>query len=176
MRRGGCRPGSPGQRDSVGLLHDVEVMVQSRWQPSGKPPTATAQRASRAAYATRVRRPSATTADESAGDLRSLATLPIRIRRDFTPSLCRGRETGIAYIEMVSPDDVARFMWLEAEPSRDTARDDGIHLRAIRTRIREGGRVSCPTARLLGATGIMGADDTGELYRQFLNEPPPLGP
>ena len=106
----------------MGVLHDVEVMVQSRWQRSDQPPGA-------AATERRVRprdaRAAAFSYDgrESAGDLRNLVTLPMTDSPRLHTVTLPGRGDELAYVEMVCPDDVARFMWQESIESRLPVRE-----------------------------------------------------
>ena len=136
---------------SVGLLRDVEVMVQSQWwRPAGEP--AYRQMAS---LGDAARRPSAALSydgRETARDLTRLTTLrlagrrrPDRLRRH------RAARPASTYVEMVQPNDVARQIRLEsAEPKSPLPGYAGPAVRALRARLRERGRLSRPAARLAG--------------------------
>jgi hypothetical protein len=159
---------------SVGLLHDVEVIVQSRWQRSDMPAMAVTERRVLA----RDARAAVLSYDgrETAGDLRSLATLPMMDSPRFHTVPSRGQEDELSYVEMVSPDDVARFMWLASIESRSPAAETLAFTYGLFGHDFEKGVVFRARLRGCWVNAMMRTRDPGELYRQFLAEPPPLGP
>ena len=113
---------------------------------------------------------------ESPGDLCSLVTLAATNSprpHIFTPS---GTEDGLAYIEMVHPNDVARQIQLE--PAYPTL--PYLDLLAFQYGLFghdfEKGVVFRARLRGYWASSKTAFHDVSSLYEQFLNEPPPLGP
>jgi hypothetical protein len=160
---------------SVGLLRDVEVMVQSRWERAGARDPSTAM----SRWITPRDARSATLSydgREAAADLRRLTTLPIREGSRtgiFTPP---GVAQSAYYIEMVQPNDVARQ--IRVEPSEPELSDlKSLILRyALFGHDIEKGVVFRARMRACWVTSDKYARGAQSLYQEFLNEPPPLGP
>jgi hypothetical protein len=100
---------------SVNLLHDVEVMVQSRWERSDGAAATTERR-----VLPRDARAAAFSYDgrEPAGDLRSLVTLALSDSPRFHAVSPPGLADGLSYLEMVAPNDVARLVMTLSSESR----------------------------------------------------------
>jgi hypothetical protein len=158
---------------SVGLLHDIEVMVESRWERS----------AARAAETRRLvlprdARAAALSYDgrEPAGDLRSLVTLALSDSPRFHAVSPPGPADRLSYLEMVAPNDVARLVHtrlnLGQSPSAETI---GLTYGLFGHEFEKG---VVFRARLRGCwvRSETTPEEANELYRQFLDEPPPLGP
>ena len=160
---------------SVGLLHDVEVIVQSRWQRADMPATvAPTERR----VLPRDARSAAFSYDgrESAADLRRLVTLAMTDSPRIHSVSLPGAGDELAYVEMVSADDVARLMRLESIESRLPAPETMAFSYGLFGHDFEKGVVF--RARLRGCW--IGAETSPDalngMYRQLLDEPLPLGP
>ena len=160
---------------SVGLLRDVEVIVQSQWERAGarEPSTVMSRwitpRDARTAVFSYDGR-------EAAADLRRLTTLPIRDGSRtgiFTPP---GVARGAYYVEMVQPNDMARQ--IRMEPSDPELSDlESLILRyGLFGHDFEKGVVFRARMRACWVTSDTYARGVQSLYQEFLNEPPPLGP
>jgi hypothetical protein len=160
---------------SVGLLRHVEVMVQSQWWCWGaSDPRAVLGRWVRP----RDPRSAALSYDgrEGADDLHSLTTLPISERpqiRVFTPPEVAA---GIHYVEMVQPNDAARFIQMEpSEPELPLLCT--LFLRyGLFGHDFEKGVVFRARLRACWVTSDEYATEARWLYQKFVAEPPPLGP
>jgi hypothetical protein len=160
---------------SVGLLSDVEVIVQSKWERAGarEPSTVMSRwitpRDARAAALSYDGR-------EAGADLHRLTTLPIREGSRtgiFTPP---GAARGAYYVEMVQPNDMARQ--IRMEPSEPELSDlESLILRyGLFGHDFEKGVVFRARMRACWVTSDTYARGVQSLYQEFLNEPPPLGP
>jgi hypothetical protein len=160
---------------SVGLLRDVEVIVQSQWERACacEPSTVMSRW-----ITPRDARSAALSYDgrEAAADLRRLTTLPIREGSRtgiFTPPAVA---RGAYYVEMVQPNDIARQ--IRMEPSEPELSDlESLILRyALFGHDFEKGVVFRARMRACWVTSDTYARGAQSLYQEFLNEPPPLGP
>jgi hypothetical protein len=160
---------------SVGLLRDVEVIVQSLWERRDGLETSTdlgrhvEPRDARSAALSYDGR-------ETAGNLASLVTLAVTNSprpHIFTPS---GAEDGISYIEMVQPNDASRRIRLEASAPRLTYLDSQTIQYGFFGHDFEKGVVFRARLRGRWVSSKTGIHEVTSLYEQFLNEPPPLGP
>jgi hypothetical protein len=160
---------------SVGLLRDVELMVQSQWELAGgwEPRAAMGRwvvaRDARSASLSYDGR-------EPAADLRSLTTLPIREGSQtgmFTPP---GVAKGVYYVEMVQPNDTARQ--IRMEPSQpELSRLEVLILRyGLFGHDFEKGVVFRARMRACWVASDKHAPGVESLYQKFVDEPPPLGP
>ncbi len=160
---------------SVGLLHDLEVMVQSRWQRRGGPGPPPA-----AGYwvLPRDSRSAALSYDgrEPPGDLRNLVTLAVSDSPRchlFNPT---GLEDDPCYIEMVPPDDVARLIRIQSSEPEPPVPPPLTVRYGLFGHDFEKGVVFRGRLRGYWAPSDTSMHDANLLYEQFLSEPPPLGP
>jgi hypothetical protein len=160
---------------SVGLLHDVEVMVQSQWELAGERERSAAlgrwivPRDARSATLSYDGR-------ESAARLRSLTTLPIREgsrARVFNPPGVAG---AIYYVEMVPPNDAARQIHIEPCYPETSLRELLILQCGLFGHDFEKGVVFRARMRACWVKSDSYAPDAVSLYQKFVDEPPPLGP
>jgi hypothetical protein len=160
---------------SVGMLRDVEVMIQSQWELAGgwEPSTIMGRW-----IAPRDARSAALSYDgrEMAADLRNLTTLPIRDRWPaaiFTPP---GVARGVYYVEMVQPNDAARAIRMESS-APETSQLELLVLRyGLFGHDFEKGVVFRARMRACWVTSEKHVPDATALYQEFVDEPPPLGP
>ncbi len=137
---------------SVGVLRDVEVIVQSLWGMNGGPDPSTANGTVRSCHVMRVRRLFSYDGRETA-DRFARPDDPSRWRRiastgAFTPP---GVARGTYYVEMVQPNDAARQIRMEPSlPETSLLESDDRTVRAFRARLRERGCLSRPAARHTG--------------------------
>ena len=160
---------------SVGLLRDVEIMVQSQWQHRHSLETSTELGC---VILPRDARAAALSSDgrETAGDVSSVVTLaPTNSPRPnvFTPA---GTEDDLSYIEMVPPNDVARQIQLEPAYPTLPYLDSRAFQYGLFGHDFEKGVVFRARLRGFWADSKTDFDDVSSLYCQFLDEPPPLGP
>jgi hypothetical protein len=160
---------------SVGLLHDVEVMVQSQWALRDGLELATDL--GRRVFP-RDARSAALSYDgrQSAGDLSSLMTLAVTQSPRLTVFPPFSVDDDLSYIEMVQPNDLARQIRQEpntpALPLLETlAVQYGLFGHDF-----EKGVVFRARLRGYWASSRIDRQDVASLYHQFLTEPPPLGP
>jgi hypothetical protein len=158
---------------SVGLLHDVEVMVQSRSERSDGAAARTERR-----VLPRDARAAAFSYDgrESAGDLRSLVTLALSDLPRFHAVSPPGLADGRSYLEMVAPNDVARLVMTLSSESRSPLALPVAHTYGLFGHEFEKGVVFRARLRGCWIRSETPPEEANELYRQFLDEPPPLGP
>ena len=124
----------------MGLLHDVEVMVESRWERS-----AAAAAATQRLVLPRDARAAAFSYDgrESAGDLRSLVTLALADSSRYHAVSLPGPADGLSYLEMVRAERRGAAGAYQVDRGAIAlGRDSRAHLWAFRTRLRERGRLS----------------------------------
>lgn len=160
---------------SVGLLHDVEVLVQSQWGIAD--PRALSSPSERRVLPRDVRS-AALSYDgrETVSDLRRLVTLALSDQPRFQTVSTPGIAGGLIYLEMVSPNDVARLIRaVRADSESPTAQPLELTYGLFGYEFEKGvvfrARLRGRWIRSQGSPA-----DAGELYRQFLDEPPPLGP
>jgi hypothetical protein len=160
---------------TVGVLRDVEVMVQSQWELAGgwEPSTAMGRW-----VVPRDARSAAFSYDgrEAAADLRSLTTFPIRegSRTDiFTPP---GVARGVYYVEMVQPNDAARQIRMEPSQPELPLLESLILRYGLFGHDFEKGVVFRARMRACWVTSEKYAPHASLLYQKFVDEPPPLGP
>jgi hypothetical protein len=160
---------------SVGLLRDVEVMIQSEWQRRDGLETSTEMR--RHVFP-RDARAAALSSDgrETPGDLCRI--VPLGATKSPRPNVFTpwGNDDGLTYIEMVQPNDVARQIQIEPAypvlPYLDSlALQYGLFGHDF-----EKGVVFRARLRAYWASSKIDASEVSSRYKQFLNEPPPLGP
>jgi hypothetical protein len=160
---------------SVGLLRHVEAMVQSQWLRAG----ASDHGAVLGRWVRpRDRRSAALSYDgrEGADDLHSLTTLPISEVppiRVFTPP---GVAAGIHYIEMVQPNDAARFIRMEPREPELPLLSTLVLRYGLFGHDFEKGVVFRARLRACWVTSDEYATEARSLYQTFVAEPPPLGP
>jgi hypothetical protein len=160
---------------SVGLLRDVEVMVQSQWElAGGREPTAVMGRW----VVPRDARSASLSYDgrEAAADLRSLTTLPIREGSRTGIFRPPGVAEGAYYVEMVQPNDVARQIRMEPSQPELPLLEFLILRYGLFGHDFEKGVVFRARMRACWVTSDKHAPGVGSLYQQFVDEPPPLGP
>jgi hypothetical protein len=160
---------------SVGVLRKVEVMVQSQWQRRNSLELSTALGRD---VLPRDTRSGALSYDgrERADDLPRLVTLAVADSPKpnfFTPPGCKD---GLTYIEMFQPNDVARQIRLEPSEPQLPLLDSLAFRYGIFGHDFEKGVVFRARMRGYWAVAETPAHRVSSLYRQFLNEPPPLGP
>jgi hypothetical protein len=160
---------------SVGLLHDVEVMVQSQWLRRNSLKTSTdlgcviLPRDERAAgFSSDGREPPG-----DSGSLETLAVTNSPRPNFFSPS---ETDDGLWYVEMVQPNDVARQIQFEPAYPILPYLDSRVFRYGLFGHDFEKGVVFRARMRGYWACSKIDFDDARSLYEQFLNEPPPLGP
>jgi len=163
---------------SVGAIHDLEVVVLSQvGEHDGEQPSAPFLR-----MEARDARSAALTYDgrESALALRgmTMAALPQSPQLSLRPRVFArpGLETGVFYVEMAQPNDVARRITAEH------IHDGSTTALALSTRYGlfghdlEKGVVLRSRLRGYWIRSLTPEDDARSLYREFIREPLPLGP
>ena len=158
---------------SVGLLHDVEVMVQSRWERSDGAAATTERR-----VLPRDARATAFSYDgrEPAGDLRSLVTLALTDTPRFHVAALPEAAHGFSYLEMVPPNDVARLVRTGFDNVPRTLVEPVALTYGLFGHDFEKGVVFRARLRGCWIRAETPLTEVNELYRTFLDEPPPLGP
>jgi hypothetical protein len=158
---------------SAGLLHDLEVMVQSRWRRTDRPATATVRR-----VVPRDSRSAALSYDgrESAGALSGLVNLAMIDSPRFHTVTAPGTDDGLCYVEMVLPNDVARFIRQESSEPGSPLPEPMAFTYGLFGHDFEKGVVFRARLRGYWIDFKTCTRNPAELYQQFVNEPPPLGP
>jgi hypothetical protein len=160
---------------SVGLLHDLEVMVRSQWERHdglllsthlGRRVEARDARSAALSYDGR----------ETESELSSLVTLAVTGSprpHIFTPP---GADDALSYIEFVQPNDAARQIQLEPSAPQLPYLDLLAFQYGLFGHDFEKGVVFRARLRGYWASSKTYAHDLSSLYERFVNEPPPLGP
>jgi hypothetical protein len=160
---------------SVGLLRDVEIMVQSQWLHRHSRETSTDLGC---VILPRDARAAALSSDgrETVDNVSSVVTLAATNSprpNVFTPSVT---EDDLSYIEMVPPNDVARQIQLEPAYPTLPYLDSRAFQYGLFGHDFEKGVVFRARLRGYWQTSKTALHDVSSLYEQFLNEPLPLGP
>jgi hypothetical protein len=160
---------------SVGKLRNVEVMVQSDWQRRhslelstdlGRDVLPRDTRSGTLSYDGR----------ETSDDLRNLVTLDVAASPRPNFFTLPGSKDALTYIEMVQPNDVARQIRLEPSAPQLPLLDFLALRYGLFGHDFEKGVVFRARLRGYWAVAETSSHRVSSLYRQFLEEPPPLGP
>ena len=113
---------------------------------------------------------------DSAGDLRSLVTLALSDSPRFHTVSPPGPADELSYLEMVAPNDVARMIETRLAAGQSPGNETIAFTYGLFGHEFEKGVVFRARLRAAGFARKLRLGAVSEMYQQFVDEPPPLGP